>query len=307
MAVAGPLRLLEPPSAAAGPLGRRRRRAAAEGCGDRSVVTHRCQGKQTRCIRPASSRRGTGRPPGPPGSAPRGLPVPLASRRPSRGTPRSPSATRPLTRRRPRPGRSLTTACCRTGGRRDAPIATGAHTPATPARCSGRRPMAGRRDPAGLPRAPDDRPPHLDGMARPAAKPERTAGAPARRSPRGRDAGSEGSHRQGLHPRARHSWGLGNRGPDRRTPDRWGPDRRSRHNWGPHRESPRRRSRSCRGLPIASDPRWARGRRPRAPAKTKSSGAPAPPLAPVPHLRAAGRANQAGQAAEPSPACGTRS
>ena len=229
VAVAGPPRLLETPSAGAERLGQRHRGAAAEGCGDRSGVTHRCQGKPTRCIRPASSRRGTGHRPGPPGSAPRGLAVPPANRRPSRGTPHSPPATHPPTRRRPRPGRSLTTPCCRTGGRRGAPIATGAHTPATPARCFGRRPVAGRRAPAGRPHPVDDQPPPLHGLGRPAAEPERTAGAPVRRNQRGRDAGSEGLRRRGLHPRVLHSWDLRNWGPHSRRPDRWGPDRRSPH------------------------------------------------------------------------------
>jgi len=311
VAVAGPPSPLEAPSAGAGGLERPRPGAAAEGCGDRFGVTHRRQAKPTRCIRPDSSRHGTGHPPGPPGWALTGLAAPLASRKPSRGTPRSPSATRPRTRRRPRPGRPLTTGSCRTGGRRDEPAVTGSHTQATPARCAGRRPVlgrwaqVGRRTPSSR-RAWAARPPPLDGPPPPAARLGGTAGAPARLRPQDRDGGSEGSRRPELHPPGLRSPGP-HSSPDRRSPHSWGPDRASPPHRGPHGGSPRSRSRSCRGLPTGRDPHWAHGRHRRAAAKPKSSSAPVPRPAAGPGPRAAGRANRTGRAAEPRPASDTTS
>jgi hypothetical protein len=166
--VPGSLMLQEKPSVHAGHLVHRRPAAATRGCEDRSVASHHCRGRPTRCIRLASSRRGTAHPPGPPGSAWR-APAPRAGR-PSPATPRWPSATPPPMRPRPRPGRPSTTACCQTGGHRPAPTVTGARTPATPGRCASARPMAGR-------------PPRASRPARDAGR-GGTDGAPARRSPR---------------------------------------------------------------------------------------------------------------------------
>ncbi len=147
--VASLLRLLEAPLEGAGPpapqapqaTSRRRPGAVPGACGDRSAGSRLCRDRPTRCTRPVSSRRGTARPPGLPGSATRAR-VPPARATPSPGTPRSPSATRPRTRPRRRPGRSSTMISSPAAGHRRAPNVTGARTAAIRARSGGPRPTA---------------------------------------------------------------------------------------------------------------------------------------------------------------------
>jgi hypothetical protein len=152
VAVASPLRPVRAAPGRTGPPPAGRHPAAVAGaCGGRSMDSRRRRGRPTRYTRPASSRRGTTRLPGPPGSATL-APAPPARPRRSPAIPRWPSATRRRTRPRPRPGRSSTMISFRAAGHRPAPTVTGGRTRATPARC-GSAPTAHRPPQAAHPAA----------------------------------------------------------------------------------------------------------------------------------------------------------
>ena len=180
-------------------------RTAARACEGRSAGSRHRRDRLIRCTRPGSSRRGTVPPSGPPGSATRARAA-LASPTPSPATPPSPSVIRPRMRPSPRPGRSSTMTCCRTGGRR-APTGIGARTRARSARSASARPAASR--------------PVLARPPLPAAVPEQTfAAAPQRQSPRRRGTRHQSPpSRLGPAPREPHPQGTRiASGPWRRKP-----------------------------------------------------------------------------------------